>query len=386
MREQLREQLALVALGFLLTGVVGGALGYFFQRRAWSQQHKVERREEERRQAVKTFEELATLLDRRLYRMRRWYWATRQHLKSGGGLDQMSAARDDYDDVLLVWNDNLNRILALVDASFGHDVHRQLETGVFEQFAAVGRALEELVHQASGDRESAEIPPLGRRLNMLSHQVYLLDSRMLSLMRDGRVGQHAPRAVAPAAPSERPQLQFGQNGPAVRRLQRALDRSGESPGSIDGGFGRNTDRALRAFQRSRGLDPDGIAGTQTWKALPDGAPMPVLREGAHGELVRELQAALAEYAAQRWETAPERVDGIFKADTATAVEAFQRWHGLAVDGIVGDQTWAAGLDSAGNTLEARVGLQHVRDVVQEKRGVGVGRWRRILLRAVRPGR
>jgi len=52
---------------------------------------------------------------------------------------------------------------------------------------------------------------------------------------------------------------------------------------------------------------------------------------------------------------------IFRADTTTAVEAFQRWHGLAVDGIVGDRTWAAGLDSAGNTLEGRVGLQHVRE-------------------------
>ncbi len=355
------EQLALLAVGFLLTGVVGGALGYVFQRRAWEQQHKVERREEERRRAVQTFEEVASLLDRRLYRMRRLYWATRRRVGGGGGLDQMSAARDDYDDVLLVWNDNLNRILALVDTSFGHGVRRQMETGVFEQFAAVGRALEELVRQASGDRESVEIPPLGRRLNMLSNQVYRLDSQMLSLMRDGHVGQHAPRAVASATPSGLPELQFGHNGPAVRRLQRALGRSGESPGSIDGGFGRNTDRALRAFQRSRGLDPDGIAGPRTWNALPSGAPMPVLRKGAHGELVRELQAALAEYAAQQWEIAPDRVDGIFRADTATAVEAFQRWHGLAVDGIVGDQTWAAGLDSLGNTLEGRVGLQHVHE-------------------------
>jgi peptidoglycan hydrolase-like protein with peptidoglycan-binding domain len=352
------QKLALLAVGFLLTGVVGGALGYFFQRRAWQQQHKVERREEEHRQAVQTFEELASLLDKRLYRMRRWYWAIKRRLE-GGGLDQVSAARNDYDEVLLVWNDNLNRILALVDTSFGHGVRRQLETGVFEEFAAVGRALEEFARQASGDRKSVEIPPLGRRLNMLSYQVYRLDSQMLSLMRDGHVGQSAPRAVASAAPSGLPQLQFGHNGPAVRRLQRALGRSGESPGLIDGGFGRNTDRALRAFQRSRGLDPDGIAGPRTWDALPSGTPMPVLREGAHGELVRELQAALAEYAAQRWETAPEQVDGIFNADTATAVEAFQRWHGLAVDGIVGDQTWAAGLDSAGNTLEGRMGLQHV---------------------------
>ena len=263
-----------------------------------------QRREDEHRQAMQTFEELARLLDRRLYRMRRWYWAIKRRLEDGAGLDQISAARKDYDEVLLVWNDNLNRMLALVDISFGRDVRRQLETGVFEEFAAVGRALEEFARQASGDREDVEIPPLGRKMNMLRHRVYRLNSQMLSLMRDGHVGQDAPRAVASAAPSGLPQLEFGHNGSAVRRLQRALGRSGESPGLIDGGFGRNTDRALRAFQRSHDLDHDGIAGPRTWDALPSGAPMPVLREGARGELVRELQAVLAEYAEQRWEAAP----------------------------------------------------------------------------------
>ncbi len=257
------QQLLLLSVGFLLTGVVGGALGYVFQRRTWDQQHRVERREEEHQRAVQTFEEIASLLDRRLYRMRRLYWATLRHLESGGGLDRMSAALDDYDEVLLIWNDNLNRILALVDTSFGHGLRRQLEVEVFEQFAAAGRALEQFVRQVFRDGKGVEIPPLKRRLNTLSHRVYRLDSHMLALMRDGHVGQHAPRTVTATAPSGSPELQFGQTGPGVYRLQRALARAGESPISIDGGFGPRTDRALRAFQRSHGLDPDGIAGPRT---------------------------------------------------------------------------------------------------------------------------
>lgn len=353
------QQLTLLVVGFLLTGVVGSALAYVFQRRAWEQQHRVERREEERQRASQTFEEVASLLDKRLYRMRRLNWATLRHVESGRGLDRIAAARDDYDDVLLTWNDNLNRILALVDTSFGHGVRRQVEVEVFEEFAAIGRALEDFVRRASHGREGVEVPPLKRRLNRLSHQVYRLDSQMLGLLRDGEVGQHAPRTKAAVPPSGVPDLQFGHSGPAVRQLQRALGRAGESTGSIDGGFGPSTDRALRAFQRSHGLEPDGIAGTRTWDALPSGAPMPVLREGARGDLVLELQAALGDYADGRWNTVPERSDGVFGADLAAAVKAFQRWHGLPMDGLVGDRTWAAALDSVDNTLEARVGLQHV---------------------------
>jgi peptidoglycan hydrolase-like protein with peptidoglycan-binding domain len=352
------DQLVLLAVGFLLTGVVGSALGYFFQRTAWANQHEVERRDEERRQAAKIFDEVSSLLDRRLYRMRRVYWEARRCCQ-GTGTGRLSAAVDDYRDVLMVWNDNLNRLLALTDTYFGGGVRRQLETEVFEQYASIGRALDEFLRQVSASSEAVEIPPLGRRLNMLSYQVYHLNLRMLKLQQKERLGQDAPPAVAPPASDDPVLLQFGDSGPAVRRLQRALRRAGESPSRIDGIFGRNTERALRDFQRSRALDPDGIAGPRTWLALPSGAAMPVLREGARGELVTGLQAALTEYAAQRWETVPERVDGVFGPDTTAAVEAFQRWHGIGVDGIVGDEAWAAELDSAGNTLEVRAGREHV---------------------------
>lgn len=62
-------------------------------------------------------------------------------------------------------------------------------------------------------------------------------------------------------------LQFGSSGPLTEFLQLALQRSGFGPGSIDGTFGRQTQRAVQRFQSARGLIPDGIAGPQTWRAL-----------------------------------------------------------------------------------------------------------------------
>ena len=62
-------------------------------------------------------------------------------------------------------------------------------------------------------------------------------------------------------------LQFGSRGPAVVRLQTALRDAGFSPGAIDGIYGSQTVAAVKAFQRSRGLVVDGIAGRRTQNAL-----------------------------------------------------------------------------------------------------------------------
>jgi murein L,D-transpeptidase YcbB/YkuD len=56
---------------------------------------------------------------------------------------------------------------------------------------------------------------------------------------------------------------FGDKGERVRRLQRALTVP------ADGHFGRDTEKALRAFQTSAGLRADGVAGPDTLSALDD---------------------------------------------------------------------------------------------------------------------
>jgi putative chitinase len=62
-------------------------------------------------------------------------------------------------------------------------------------------------------------------------------------------------------------LKEDSRGPAVVRLQRELRKSGFNPGKIDGDFGPATKAAVIAFQKSRGLLADGIAGPRTLKAL-----------------------------------------------------------------------------------------------------------------------
>jgi uncharacterized protein (TIGR02594 family) len=57
----------------------------------------------------------------------------------------------------------------------------------------------------------------------------------------------------------------------IIEVQQALAKLGFRPGPLDGVWGRQTAAALRAFQASQGLEPDGILGPVTLAALSPGA-------------------------------------------------------------------------------------------------------------------
>lgn len=76
-----------------------------------------------------------------------------------------------------------------------------------------------------------------------------------------------PTGTPPPPSQNCPTLSIGSRGSSVTELQRLLLAHGFSPGPIDGIFGSQTQSAVIAFQRSRGLVPDGIVGVQTWTAL-----------------------------------------------------------------------------------------------------------------------
>jgi len=78
--------------------------------------------------------------------------------------------------------------------------------------------------------------------------------------------QPAPVAPAPAAPAPL------KKKPAAADVQILLDRSGFSPGVIDGRGGSNTKKALAAFQAAHGLQATGQVDAAAWQALTTDGP------------------------------------------------------------------------------------------------------------------
>lgn len=170
------DELITLAVGFLLTTLCGSLLGFVFQRRHARYQWQRSRCEKELSEAQAVFEEVSRLLDRRLYRTRQLLWS----------FGRQSDTREErivaYREIVTEWNDNINRILALLAINFLEKRRHSLDHVIGAEFVAIGRALEEAVRgNCEVDAESVEL-----RVNQLATQVYNFNVHLLDEIRTRR--------------------------------------------------------------------------------------------------------------------------------------------------------------------------------------------------------
>ncbi|MGB7251094.1 MAG: peptidoglycan-binding protein [Phormidesmis sp.] len=87
----------------------------------------------------------------------------------------------------------------------------------------------------------------------------------------------SPVVSAPAAPPTQnqsptggpPILRPNAEGSAVSQLQTELQELGYYSGAIDGGYGEETEAAVRQFQSDQQLEVDAVVGPSTWNALSE---------------------------------------------------------------------------------------------------------------------
>jgi hypothetical protein len=181
------HQLLLLLVGFGLTTVAGGFLGYWFQGRAWHRQEQARLFQAEREAAKAFFEDLSRVFDRRLHRMREldeWLARWREADEVERSLARYREAVDD-------WNDNLNRMLALAQRYFGQELRDNLDYGIMTRFVKAGRRLEGRVREYRKDGKPSS-PSLGSELDSLANEVYVLNVQLIEAIQRGAVGVFHP--------------------------------------------------------------------------------------------------------------------------------------------------------------------------------------------------
>ena len=174
----------------------------------------------------------------------------------------------------------------------------------------------------------------------------------------------SPIESYPGAP-----LRRGDAGRDVLRMQQYLNRvSGNFPlipviRVVDGQFGEATVEAVHTFQQIFALPQTGVIDKATWYRIcylyravvslselySQGnrvtvgrqSPDVVLRRGARGADVAQLQFLLNLIAAYHAQVPFTPETGVFDEATHTAVLAFQAMAGVGFDGLVGPITWGA---------------------------------------------
>lgn len=195
----------------------------------------------------------------------------------------------------------------------------------------------------------------------------IVDANLQAFLYNGKPLNNTGKAVQvkTLAPIEGVTVSVGKQGELVERIQIRLTELGYYHGEVSGTFDTKTSTATKTFQKKNGLTADGKAGvktvemlfggdalsaqatptpkpTATPKPTPVPTPRPTLKaptakvqRGSSGNNAKMVQKRLEDL---HYYTG--KVDGKFGSDSEKALKAFQKKHGLKVDGIAGASTYA----------------------------------------------
>lgn len=162
-------------------------------------------------------------------------------------------------------------------------------------------------------------------------------------------------------------LRLGSGGDEVRTVQLRLNRISDNYPAIpkialpDGVFSFDTEDAVKSFQKTFSLEPDGVVGRATWYKIlfvynavkrlnelnSEGITLSEVTKqyagesklGDSGSAIKNIQYFL-NYLSEFYSEIPQvEIDGIYGPSTENAVKAFQRFFELPITGTVDLSTY-----------------------------------------------
>lgn len=128
-------------------------------------------------------------------------------------------------------------------------------------------------YATSFDLTSQETDVLAGEVLENTTQVQVDDTAIKSIEQNGkRYTSYNPEQYAKLVNESNWSPDMKVNSAMTVKLQALLDWNHASPGPIDGGWGMNSKKALKNFQKIRGLSPTGKLDVATWNALIENIP------------------------------------------------------------------------------------------------------------------
>lgn len=237
-------------LGPAILGAIGTAGARYYQKKAFDHEAESAKRAVEVQHATEVFERLSTAMDQRLYAMRRVNWALSLDYLKG----EADARWQAYDEVLIAWNSNLSKNLAMNERYFGEDMRADLAT-IQQSFKDLHDHLVDYYHKNQAP-EDFEVD-----LDATNEKIHLMNSEMIRRIQAGNVGIfQADGELRLTAVEKRRKdhraLQQDLNQILKQELKEELE--------VDGIYGRKTRAAVILFQQQHDdLEVDGKAGPKT---------------------------------------------------------------------------------------------------------------------------
>lgn len=173
----------LVVLAFALTTLAGGFLTSRFQERLWNQQNEDSRKMREIETAIKTFEDLSSAIDRRIYRMDklvRW-------MEDNTDQKMIEKQMKEYRDILYEWNDSYNKNKAKLKLYFGLEVATRFDY-MHGFFKDAGKILEKEYYTSPDQRDVEKLRFVGDRIGDLNNMALEINERMIEKIQSQEVG------------------------------------------------------------------------------------------------------------------------------------------------------------------------------------------------------